>query len=142
MKILRYNQPASASSDWESFFAEPFRAFEPLFRPSVSSGFRRSSSSQVEWYEDDENYYSLIELPGVKREDLNIAVEEALFRLSYSVSEAVPSGEESEAQRFEYVLRTPDGIEVDRIEAKLEDGILRLTLPKTEEKKPLRIEVS
>ncbi len=139
---MRYNQPTNSMSDWESFFAEPFRAFEPLFRPALSSSFRPSLSRQVEWYEDSENYYSLVELPGVKRDDLKIDVEEGLLRLSYSSAKTHPDSDSTEKERFEFVLRTPEGVEVESANAKLEDGILRLTLPKAEEKKPLRIEIS
>lgn len=142
MKIMRYNQSSNPSSDWESFFAEPFRAFEPLFRPSLSSSFRPSLNRQVEWYEDEENYYSLVELPGVKRENLNVEVEDGLLRLGYSVDGASPLDEQSKEKRFEFVLRTPERITSEGINAKLEDGILCLTLPKAEEKKPLRIEIS
>lgn len=139
---MRYNQSSDSVSDWESFFADPFRAFEPLFRPALSSSFRPSLNRQVEWYEDDENYHSLVELPGVKRENLNVEVEEGLLRLSYTVTKAQAGSDGSEEERFEFVLRTPEGVEGEKTSAKLEDGILRLTLPKAEEKKPLQIEIS
>lgn len=139
---MRYNQSPDSMSDWESFFAEPFRTFEPLFRPSLSSSFRPSHNRQVEWYEDGENYYALVEMPGVKREDLEVDVENELLRLSYAVTKSATTAETPEEKRFEFVLRTPEGVVVEQTKAKLEDGILHLSLPKAEEKKPLRIEIS
>jgi HSP20 family protein len=139
---MRYNQCANTASDWDSFFTEPFRAFEPLFRPALSSSFRPSLNRQVEWYEDEENYYSLVELPGVKRENLDVDAEEGLLRLSYSIAKPLSESQPTEEKRFEFVLRTPEGVEVLKTNAKLEDGILQLTLPKVEEKKPLRIAIS
>lgn len=142
MKIMRYNHSSDSMKDWESFFAEPFRAFEPLFRPSLSSAFRPSLNRQVEWYEDGANYYALVELPGVKRENLNVDVENELLRLCYSFADGQSVDEGAEERRFEFVLRTPEGVVVQETKAKLEDGILRLTLPKAEEKMPIRIEIS
>lgn len=142
MKIMRYNQSANPACDWESFFSEPFRALEPLFRPALTSSSRPSLNRQVEWYEDDENYYSLVELPGVKRENLDVDVEDGFLRLNYSVAKTLPGSESPEENRFEFVLRSPEGVEIQETSAKLEDGILQLTIPKVEEKKPLRIAIS
>ncbi|MDF1739392.1 MAG: Hsp20/alpha crystallin family protein [Verrucomicrobiales bacterium] len=139
---MRYNHSSDSMNDWESFFADPFRAFEPLFRPSLSSSFRPSLNRQVEWYEDGANYYALVEMPGVKRENLNVDVENELLRLCYSFTDEQPVDDGAEEKRFEFVLRTPEGVVVEETRAKLEDGILQLTLPKAEEKKPLRIEIN
>ncbi len=139
---MRYNQSPHSMSDWESLFTEPFRAFEPIFRPALSSSFRPSLNRQVEWYEDGENYYALVEMPGVKREDLDVDVENELLRLSYTVTKSLPGADAPEETRFEFVLRTPEGVVIETTRAKLEDGILQLSLPKAEEKKPLRIEIS
>jgi HSP20 family protein len=135
MKIIRYNNPSDIYSDWDAFFADPVRAFAPLFRSATSSAH--------EWYEDEENYYARIELPGVKREDLSLDAEDGLVRFSYEIrnERATNSESSTRSEKFEQVLRSPEGINLADISASLSDGILELTLPKADEKKPVRVEI-
>ena len=140
MKMIRYNDPNEVFRNWDSFFADPFRAFAPLFRSTLSSAYERPQSL-VEWYEDEEIYHARVELPGVKREDLRVDAEDGLIRFSYDYVE--PRGEDSGSRsvRFEQVLRSPEGVRLKGIDASLRDGILELTLPKTPETKPIQIEI-
>lgn len=142
MKLIRYSDPSAYYNDWDSFFADPFRAFAPLLRQNTSSA-HRPTGLPVEWYEDDGNYYARVELPGVKKEDLHLDAEEGLVRLAYERTENVPTAEDQAArtEKFEQVLRSPEGVENAKIEASLADGILQLVLPKAEQKKPVNIKI-
>ncbi len=142
MKIIRYNNPSDIYSDWDAFFADPVRAFAPLFRSATSSAHEWLYPS-IEWYEDEENYYARIELPGVKREDLSLDAEDGLVRFSYEIrnERATDSESSTRSEKFEQVLRSPEGINLADISASLSDGILELTLPKADEKKPVRVEI-
>jgi len=142
MKLIRYNEPSTFYDDWDAFFADPFRAFAPLFRSTPSSYHRLTGN--VEWYEDDNSYHARIEMPGVKRDDLHVDAEDGLIRLGFEHSEEAEQQETSEAhsERFEQVLRSPEGIDTGGIEARLADGILELTLPKAEERKPVSVQVN
>lgn len=139
MKMIRYNDPTNSYHDWDSFFADPFRAFAPLFRPRTTSAYHRPDHA-VEWYEDDEHFYARIELPGVAREDLHLDVEDGLVRLSFEKKAWSDKGESPE--RFERYLRTPEGADASGAKAKLETGILELNFPKTPESKPVSIKVN
>lgn len=139
MKMIRYNDPTNYLNDWDSFFADPFRAFAPLFGPQASSAYTKPEHA-VEWYEDEGHFYAWVELPGVKKKELNLDAEDGLVRLSYA--KEIRSDEGVETERFERYLRTPDGTDAAGIRAKLADGILELTFPKTPERKPVSIQVS
>ena len=142
MKLIRYSDPSAYYNDWDSFFADPFRAFAPLLRQNTSSA-HRSTGVPVEWYEDDENYYARVELPGVKKKDIHLDAEEGLVRLAYERIERHQDADDKpvRTEKFEQVLRSPEGVENSRIEASLADGILQLVLPKAEQKKPVSIEI-
>jgi len=43
--------------------------------------------------------------------------------------------------RFSYELTLPSGIEEDEVEARLDDGVLSIRLPKPERERPRRIEI-
>jgi HSP20 family protein len=141
MKLIRYTD----LNDWESLFGDPFRAFAPLLR-SAANPARRASASRalptgVEWFEDDSHYHARLEVPGVKREQLRLDLEDGLVRLT---RESAPTGEgeTARASRYEQVLRCPEGIRSDAIEARLADGILQLSFPKEEVRKPVSITIN
>lgn len=141
MKLIRY----PGLNHWNSVLGDPFRAFAPLVRPTTTAARRCASlsqrSSSVEWFEDDDNYYARVELPGMKREHLRLDVEDGLIRLSHQVD----NSSEKEVARFtgtEQVIRCPEGIRASAIEARLRDGILHLTLPKEEVCKPVSVTIN
>jgi HSP20 family protein len=145
MKLIRYDHPQNLLSDWDRLFADSFRAFAPLFAREYGAASPRGdrSYSDVEWYEDDGHYYARIELPGVRREDLKLDAEDGLLRLSFEVRQhrAAEGREESREQRYERVLRLPDGVDLGGVSARLADGILDLTLPKAPEKRPVSVAI-
>ncbi len=139
MKLIRYTD----LHDWESLFGDPFRAFAPLLRAAGHPAGRTSPRpvfAGVEWFEDDANYYARVDVPGVKREHLHLDVEDGLVRLRHERKES-DGGETVSASRYEQILRCPDGIRSDAIAARLSDGVLQLTLPKEEARKPVSITI-
>jgi len=142
MKLVRYNQPGTSLSGWNSLFGDPFEAFAPFFRNSNRLTSYSSGLSQVSWFEDDDHYYARVEMPGVKKENLKVEVENGLLRLSCDSKSVKDDGGTYEAARYDRTLRIPEEIDPNAIAAKLEDGILSLTLPKAEEKKPVSIKIS
>lgn len=146
MKLIRYTHPLQTLREWDALFGDPLRFFGPFL--NVASGkapantVRRPVASGVEWYEDDSHFHARVELPGVKREHLRLDAEEGLLRLALEF----PAKETSEsetvaASRSEYVLRCPEGVRTDGIQARLADGILDVSLPKEEVRKPVSIEI-
>jgi HSP20 family protein len=142
MKLIRYTD----LNDWESLFGDPFRAFAPLLR-SAANPARRAAASRalptgVEWFEDDGHYHARLEVPGVKREQLRLDVEDGLVRLTHESGETSGEGETVRTSRYEQVLRCPEGIRSDAIQARLADGILQLSFPKEEVRKPVSITIN
>lgn len=141
MKLIRYTD----LNDLESLFSDSLRAFGPFMRNATTTARRaavpRSVPGGVEWFEDENCYYARVELPGVKRDHLRLDVEDGLIRM---VHNGGGEDEQKAAQpgRFEQVLRCPDGIRVSAIEARLADGILHLTFPKEEVRKPVSISIN
>lgn len=141
MKVFKYRYPELPGSDWESFFADSYRFFGPLLGPSRTSAPLNRGAGRVEWFEDDENYLARVELPGVKKENLSIDVEDGLLRLRYKVAKLVGAEEKAKDRNGEEVLRCPEGVNPSGIEATLEHGILQLVLPKPEQAKPINIKI-
>jgi HSP20 family protein len=98
-------------------------------------------------YEKDNNYVIKAELPGVKKDDLNISVEGNVVNLSgKKSSEHEEEGgdyymKESSYGSFSRSIRMPGEVDDEKAEAEFKDGILTLTLPKKEEEKGRRIKI-
>ena len=138
MKIVRYPHLNSLFSDFDSLFADHFRAFAPLLRSTLGSS-TSAPYSGVEWYENEESYVARVELPGVKKENLELELDDGFLRLAFQRRRSLD--EAGSFDRSEQVLRVPETVDPDRISASLEKGILELTLAKTHEAKPVRIEI-
>lgn len=85
-------------------------------------------------YEDEANYLVRFEVPGVKKEDAKIELEER--RLALTVTRKTQSGENQSEFQLSRTLTIPEGVAAEGVSAKLENGILTVTLPKQEERKP------
>jgi HSP20 family protein len=99
----------------------------------------------VDIREHDDHLIVEAELPGFKRSEINVTLEQGVLTI-----EAVRKEEEKPGQphlterRFSRVTRSfrlGQAVDDGKVQAKLEDGVLTLTLPKRDEVKPRRIEV-
>jgi HSP20 family protein len=94
---------------------------------------------------EEENAYVLsARVPGLKAEDLNIQVLENVVSIEgeYKTEEAEYLLSELPSGSFRRSLRMPVAIEAENVEARIEDGILTLNLPKAESARPRKIQVS
>ena len=114
----------------------------------------RTSSLQGGWvpaldlYEDKDNLYVKVELPGMKREEIEVSFQEG----NLSVSGERKSEQKQEGAevwraerfygRFQRMLTLPMPVASEKIKAQYQDGILNITLPKAEEAKPKPLDVS
>ena len=102
-------------------------------------------SPLVDIEEQDDAYVLEAELPGVKRQDVNIELVGNELTINGEIKERERKGplrrRERRTGRFEYRVRLPDQIDADKIDAKLDNGVLTLTIAKKAEAKPRRIEI-
>ena len=118
--------------------------FDDSPQPRVSAGV----FPLVNLTEDKNNYYVRAELPGVKGDELDIQVTGK--NLAISGERKIAAEEESakyhrrerEAGTFSRMIGLPGEIDSDKVEAKLENGILSIVVSKAEIAKPKQISVS
>ena len=114
------------------------------------SGFKATPGVNV--YEGKDNYEIEVAAPGLEKKDFHIDVKESVLTVS---SEKREEKEKKEANKvvfseFNYAsfsrsFQLPDGIDVNKISASHQNGVLKITLPKREEyieKAPRMIEIS
>jgi HSP20 family protein len=134
---------------------DPFRQFEDLqqltFRlmqdalsgqiPTPEGVF----TPLVDIEETDDAWIIEAELPGVRREDVNVEVDGAELAITGEIKERERTGilrrRTRPVGRFEYRVTLPSAIDSSKIDANLKDGILTVRVPKPENARPRRIEV-
>lgn len=99
----------------------------------------------VDIKEDDHAILVEAEMPGFKRDEISVTLEGGILNISGErKSEKTSATEHLKERRYARVSRSfsvPITLEDSKIEAKLEDGVLKLRLPKTEAVKPKRIAI-
>ena len=138
---------------------EPFAGFgdvRSVFNDLFDENFGRSSAqpSMSKWYpavdvlESKESYLIRAELPGMKREDINVEVKDGTLLLSGERKSEKPAEgveyrhAERVAAKFWRSFSLPETVKQEGIEATYKDGILEIRVPKVEEAKPRQIEIS
>jgi HSP20 family protein len=101
----------------------------------------------VDIYETGEGYILEAELPGVNKEGLSVTLEGNFLTLEGRRPEpAVPETgalyRESRSGDFHRVFHLDPAIDIEKVGAKIEQGILTVTLPKSEAVKPRKITVA
>jgi HSP20 family molecular chaperone IbpA len=93
-----------------------------------------------------DGYMLEIEMPGVKKDALEISFENneltIIGRRSFPAVEGTPIHRESRPENFRRTFELDPSIDADKIGAKIEQGLVTLTLPKAEHVKPRKITVS
>lgn len=97
-------------------------------------------------YEMEDAVTLAIDLPGVPPENVDVSVENGALTVRGSIDAPAPEGyrriyAEYAPGTFERAFSLPDGVDPDGIEAIHKDGVLTLTLKKSEAAKPKQIKV-
>jgi len=105
----------------------------------------RGWSPLVDIEEADDAYVVEAELPGVKREDVDIELVGNELTITGEVKQRKPKGalrrQTRRTGRFAYRVGLPAQVEAENIEASLSDGVLTVRVPKAERAKRKKIEV-
>ncbi len=133
---MNYLMTRNTANDFDTFFNDMLGNW----------GIKNSTIPSVDVYEDEKAYYLEAELPGYTVEDVNIHVEKHVLHIS---SEKLNEKKDSKKflvrergfVKFDRSFTLPEGIDESGIEAEFENGILKITLPKTPVEQPKKIEV-
>ena len=126
---------------------DPFRELDELERSFFGNG-RDVSSFRTDVTDTGDAYKLEAELPGFKKDDIQIDVENDVLTISAKRSEEKKDEKHNVVKRERFYgsfSRSFDvsGINVDGIEASYTDGVLTLTMPKKQELLPVsrRLEI-
>jgi len=124
--------------------------FEGFFRPYAANPGDVSGSlvPAIDLHEDGKSYTVRAEIPGVKKEDIDVTVHDGVLTINAESRYEHEEKEEGRVIRQErrygkYVRTIRLGKDVDdsSVKANYKDGVLELELPKVEEVKPKKIAI-
>jgi HSP20 family protein len=97
--------------------------------------------------ETDEAYVVKVELPGVHKDQLEVQLQDRELIITGQVPEESGDGRRRHRSsrrtgRFEYRTYLPGEVKADAVTAQLSDGVLTVTVPKSETAKPREIEIT
>lgn len=147
MQLIRSNRPELGlpSNRLDNWLSQPFggnRHWPALFDwDSMMENFISGTRLPADFFEDEDAYHVRMELPGVKKKEIHVDIENSVMTVRYE--HRVKNGKDGEStETFSRSIAIPDGIVADKVSAKLKNGILHITLPKAEASKPRSIAVS
>ncbi len=146
MSIVRYN-PANEMVNFYNHLGNVFN--DPFFKPFFSNSENEITSwnPMVDIFEEDGKIVVKADLPGVKKEDISINVENRILTLK---GERVKEDEVKEDNffrrersfgSFQRSFTLPADIKTEDIKANFKEGILKIEIPMPEEKKAKQIEI-
>lgn len=107
---------------------------------------------RVDISEDEKNVFLTVELPGIRKEDVKVTVNEDNVLCIKGEKKREETVEDKEGDRsyirversfgqFTRSFALPDTVKSDSVQAKFENGVLNLSLEKVEPKKPKEVEI-
>ncbi|KAK9683424.1 hypothetical protein RND81_10G140100 [Saponaria officinalis] len=126
---------------------DPFQGFPFNNSQSLSSTSARDTSAfvnaRIDWRETPEAHVFKADLPGVKKEEVKVEVEDGrVLQISGERSREKEEKNdtwhrvERSSGSFMRRFRLPENAKLEEVKAKMEDGVLTVTVPKVELKKP------
>ncbi|VFQ81175.1 unnamed protein product [Cuscuta campestris] len=123
---------------WDPFQGFPFS--NAVSTPSETSAF---ANARIDWKETPESHVFKADLPGLKKEEVKVEVEEGRI---LQISGERRSEKEEKSDKWHRVerssgkflrrFRLPENAKLEQVKASMEDGVLTVTVPKEEVKKP------
>ena len=130
----------------DPFSSEVNRLFNNLFAPGESRSQRWAPAMDLAEAED--HYVLRADLPGMGEEDVSIEINDNVLTVSGERREEHEGHKqgwhrvERTFGRFSRSLSLPEGIDPEAIRASFDRGVLSITVPKPEQRKPRRVEIS
>lgn len=131
---------------WDPFYDFPFPSTSLSVSAPRSESANETSAfanTRIDWKETPEAHVFKADLPGIKKEEVKVEVEEGRV-LQISGERSKEKEEKNEkwhrversSGKFLRRFRLPENAKVDEVKASMENGVLTVTVPKEEVKKP------
>lgn len=138
-----FRQLSTLRSEIDRLFESPLNLLT-----TGSQQFLNGWLPAIDLYEENDHFILKAELPGMRKEDIEISMHGDVLTLAGERKEderfvkAQVYRAERSLGRFQRTFTLPVPVAVDKVQASYKDGVLTVTLPKAEEAKPKQINVN
>ena len=148
--------PVRRSSGRSLTVVNPSREFEDIYDRmgqlmNLAFGLAPVGVAEGPWIpladvsETDDAYVVEVDLPGANRDQIDIQVQDRELVITGEIPESEQEGRRHRRSRrtgrFEFHTYLPGDVNADSVNAQLSDGVLTVTIPKSEKAKPRHIEI-
>ncbi|XP_076947690.1 17.5 kDa class I heat shock protein-like [Bidens hawaiensis] len=131
------------SSVFDPFSLDAWDPFRDLQVPSFSNETSALANTRVDWKETPEAHVFKADLPGIKKEEVKVEVEDGNI-LQISGQRNIEKEDKNDTWHrverssgsFTRRFRLPENAKLEEVKAAMENGVLTITVPKAEVKKP------
>jgi HSP20 family protein len=147
MAVVRW-EPLRELSSLQNEMNRLFNTAFDAPAPAGNSGAMRRWVPAMDLVETDDSFILRADLPGMTQEDVKIELEDNVLTVSgerKSQHETKQEGYhrvERAFGSFSRSLTLPKGVDADAVTAKFDNGVLEISVPKPEERKPRRIAIA
>ena len=138
----------SPTADMRSAHRAMDRLFEQFFGETVPEGSGTNLATYylpVDVFESDDAYTLVASVPGFKRSQVEITLEDGILSIKAAAGDQQAPGRWLRQERpygsFVRRLEVPQQVETGKISADFENGVLTVTIPKTAKPQPVKIEI-
>ena len=148
MALIRWN-PRRESWDPFTGLAELHDEVNRLFGATLSrhSGMEMAFSPAIDVAVEKDNVIVSADLPGLTKDDVSVTLQDNYLTIRGEKKQETEKRETNYFMNeriygsFTRTIELPVAVNASKIDARFKDGVLHVTLPKTEEAKPKQIEV-
>jgi HSP20 family protein len=150
MALVRWD----SSRELSSLQSEMNRLFQSFFDTPASGGTGGNGGTLRRWHpamdlvETEDHFVLRADLPGVAEDAVKVELEDNVLTISGErrTEQEVKNGGFYRLERatgvFARSLTLPEGVDADAVQASFDKGVLEVRIPKPEERKPRRVNIS
>ena len=146
MTLIRCNTHNSLDRAFDNMHHGLFPFFNGFVRDEAEMNAKESSRlPRTDIEETDENFVFSMEMPGLAKKDVEVSIEKDVLLIKGERTEKAEEKNllrrEIRSTKFERSFKIGDTVEQDKIKAKMDNGLLTVTLPKKPEKVGRKVDV-
>ncbi|UCF65498.1 MAG: Hsp20/alpha crystallin family protein [bacterium] len=127
-------------------FSDIYTQIERRNKSNADNGLLAKVKPVVDIYETENSIVILAEMPRVDKEDLHIQVEKGILHIRGKRQNSAPEGEyilrETADVIYERFFELENNLDPENIKAAYHAGVLKITIGKSEQAKPRKIEIN
>lgn len=126
---------------------DPFAGIDEL-RREVNRAFDTAFAPALDVVEEKDSFLVKMDLPGLTKDDVNVTIQDNFLTVKGERKHEVEKKDTNFYHRervygaFARTVELPTRVDATKVQANFRDGVLHVTLPKSEEAKPKEIKVS